>query len=504
MTLPENISSQLRSHQPPLVAHLYSLAKQGLSATDWSDGGTGKTYVTAAVMAMLQEPTVVVVPKISVTAWHRASAQFGDKLTVIGYEALRTGNYDIGRWSRGAQPEDPASRIYYKCQFCQRQVNPLDFSDRCYTNPAGIHCIDTKKKPWNPGQFKWHPGVRRVVFDEAHRCGGLDSLNSEMLIAAVRQGIPTVTLSATMASSPLEMKALGYALGLHRITDFPAFLRRNGCGVIPPLRGYRWIVGREEQLQVMSSIRSKIIPSRGVRVTTAEIPNFPEVDIRADLYDLETDNEIERCYREMAEALELLQQRESQDKAPDHPLTTLLRAQQRIELLKVPLAEYLADSYREKGYSVGFFVNFSQTIAELRKRRKCDCYIDGTQNATLRQQCIDSFQCNESREIVINSEAGGVSVSLHDLHGGFPRVGLAMPCFSARRMRQLLLRFPRVDGRSRIIYHILLAAGTSDVQVHRALKAKLDNLDALNDADLCPENLKPFVQRLCRDRYLRN
>ena len=60
------------------------------------------------------------------------------------------------------------------------------------------------------------------------------------------------------------------------------------------------------------------------------------------------------------------------------------------------------------------------------------------------------------------------------------------------------MRFPRVDGRSRSIYHLLLAAGTSDVQVHRALKSKLDNLDALNDADLCPDNLRPFAQRLSR------
>lgn len=500
MTLPEHISSQLRSHQPPLVAHLYSLAKRGISSTDWSDPGAGKTFVTAAVLAMLQEPTVVVVPKISVTAWHRAAALFGDKISVVGYEALRTGTKDFGRWTRGAQPDDPQSLVFFKCQCCQRRINPVDPTDRCYTNPAGVHCVEVKKKPWNPGDFKWHPGVRRVVFDEAHRCGGLDSLNSEMLVAAVRQRIPTTTLSATMASSPLELKALGYALGLHRLVDYPAFLRRNGCGVLPPLRGYRWIAGKERQLEVMASLRAQIIPSRGIRITREEIPNFPESDVRADLYDLEESGEIERSYREMADALAELEQRERSDKAPDHPLTALLRAQQRIELLKVPLAEYLADEYRAKGYSVGFFVNFSQTLAELRKRRNCDCYIDGTQtgNTTKRQACIDAFQRNEEREIVVNSEAGGVSVSLHDLDGRFPRVGLAMPCFSARRMNQLLGRFPRVDGRSKSVYHILLAAGTSDVQVHRALRGKLNNMDALNDADLCPDNLRPFAQKLSR------
>jgi hypothetical protein len=37
--------------------------------------------------------------------------------------------------------------------------------------PAGVHCVEQKRKPWNPGQFRWHPKVKRVVFDEAHRCG---------------------------------------------------------------------------------------------------------------------------------------------------------------------------------------------------------------------------------------------------------------------------------------------------------------------------------------------
>jgi hypothetical protein len=36
---------------------------------------------------------------------------------------------------------------------------------------------------------------------------------------------------------------------------------------------------------------------------------------------------------------------------------------------------------------------------------------------------------------------------------------------------------------------VLLAAKTADVKIHKALRAKLNCLDALNDADLLPENL---------------
>jgi hypothetical protein len=202
----------------------------------------------------------------------------------------------------------------------------------------------------------------------------------------------------------------------------------------------------------------------------------------------------------MADALAEIEARERNDKAPEQPMTVLLRAQQKIELLKVPLAIELTEDYLAKGYSVGLFVNYSQTLAELRKRLKCDCYIDGTQTGKpeKRQACIDRFQSQAERVIIANSEAGGVSVSLHDLDGNFPRVGVVMPCFSARRIKQVFGRFRRDGGKSRSIYHLLLAAGTSDVQVHRALRGKLDNMDAFNDADLCPDNLRPFAQRLAR------
>jgi hypothetical protein len=57
-------------------------------------------------------------------------------------------------------------------------------------------------------------------------------------------------------------------------------------------------------------------------------------------------------------------------------------------------------------------------------------------------------------------------------------------------MRQIFGRLPRVVGKSKSFYRVLFAAGTCEVPMHRAVSAKLNNLDALNDADLMPENLR--------------
>src|SRR4029079_18444583 len=127
---------------------------------------------------------------------------------------------------------------------------------------------------------------------------------------------------------------------------------------------------------------------------------------------------------------------------------------------------------------------------ELRARLKCDCFIDGSPEGVRgRARSIAAFQTHESRLILINTAAGGAALSLPDLDGQHPRGGLAMPGYSAEKLRQVFGRFPRANSQSRSFYKVLLAAKTADVKIHKALRAKLNCLDALNDADLLPENL---------------
>ncbi|MCI0692422.1 hypothetical protein L0337_10520, partial [candidate division KSB1 bacterium] len=275
----------------------------------------------------------------------------------------------------------------------------------------------------------------------------------------------------------------------HKLTDWQQWLSRQGVRYIPGA-GWQWAVSQDKQNAIMRGIRDEIIPHRGARVRWQDIPDFPEREISSELYDLDSPETIDKLYKEMAESIGRLNEKAARDKAPDHPLTQILRARQKIELLKVPIFCELADDFRAKGFSVVFFVNFRQTVDELRKRRGVKPFIDGSPEGVRdRQYWIDEFQANRECELIANNDAGGIGISLHDLTGEHPRVGLVSPGFSAEKMRQVFGRLHRAGGRTPAHYRLILAARTVEASVHRRLRAKLNNLDALNDADFMPENL---------------
>lgn len=489
-----NLLAGLKAHQRAPAVQLDSALDKFDAVVDCSSTGIGKTYVAAAIASSRKLPTLVVVPKIAVTAWERAGEHFGDRFSVIGYEKLRTGRTPFGFWDNTPPPGFKLGE-YYVCQSCQRKVDFENF-EPCYCHPIGAHCITVKSKPWDYGKFHFHPGVRMVIFDEVHRCNGIGSLNGEMLNAAKRERKKIMGLSATIGDTPMKFQSIGYALDLHTLYErdglsFYDWARENGCRLDRRFGGFKWMANLAEQKIIMSRIHARIFPKRGVRIRCEDVPGFPEVDISAELYDLDENHAIDALYAEMNDAIKELEHVSSKDLCPDHPLTRILRACQRIELLKVPVMKELAEDYIEKGYSTALFVNYKQTIAELRKRLSWEAVIDGSPAGVKnRQKWIDQFQADAIRGIIVNSLAGGISVSLHDLRGEFPRVGLVMPNPSAVVMRQLFGRLRREGAKSKSHYRVLLAAKTVEVSIHRAFNLKSNNLDTLNDGDLMPAGLK--------------
>jgi hypothetical protein len=452
--------------------------------------GSGKTYVASAVAAATKKPFLVVCPKIAVGIWERAAKHFGDEFDILNYEKIRTGNTPFGTW-QGGPPPPRVDREFHVCKTCQ-QVVDLDDLSACYGHHLGIHCVETKLKPHRYGRFKWAREVSGIIFDEVHRCGN-DSLNSDMLIGAKRDGKTILGLTATVASSPLQLRAVGFAAGLHSLTDYERWARHHGCGRIPGLRGMHWLASKEKQLEIMASIRAQIVPDHGVRLTEADIPNFPKCDIQAELYDLpEKDTqELNRLQLEVADALATLEARSRNDIAPEASITKILRSRQRIELLKVPLSAELGEDALEKGFSVVWFVNFRQTVEELQKRFPNARVIDGSpESVRNRDRYVSEFQANVCRELIVNNEAGGMCLSLQDLDGFHPRLGLVFPCYSAVTFRQVAGRLPRDGGLSPARYRVLFANKSVEMPMHKALSSKLNNLDALNDSDLRAQNLR--------------
>ena len=473
--------SKLRAHQVVPALRLIELLRHHDSALDESDTGIGKTAHAAAVIAAFNLPTLCIVPKISITGWRRMLEIFDTGASITNYEMLRTGRTPYGKWEFPM----PAHTKVMKCVHCQLELKPERINP-CYVHHLGIHCVEMKSKPHRYGKFTFNPAVKLIVFDEVHRCGGTNSLNADMLIAARRQGIKTLGLSATPATTPLGMRALGYLLDLHELSNFYTWAGKFGIRRHPQFNGFIWIAARAEQRDIMERIGKLIVPARGVRVRTGDVPGFQSRIVQTVAVDIESPEKMNKAHEDMREALNLLKDKAAADKAPEHPLTKILRARQQVELLKVPATVELAQDFLDKGMSVALFVNFTQTVEELCKRLKTECRIDGKNKPGERDRFIDAFQADEQRVIVLNSEAGGIAISLHDTRGEFPRVGLVFPGYSAVVVSQVLGRLHRDGSKSPAHYRFVFAAKTIDVRVQRAFENKLDNLAALCDSDLIP------------------
>ena len=87
-------------------------------------------------------------------------------------------------------------------------------------------------------------------------------------------------------------------------------------------------------------------------------------------------------------------------------------------------------------------------------------------------------------------QAGGVGISLHDIHGGHPRMSIISPSWAGYEMRQTLGRIHRAGSKTPAIQKIVYVAKTYEEQLCNIIKVKLRNIDALNDGDLDDFELK--------------
>lgn len=490
--------AKLRPHQVAPVEHLSKLLLTGRNVIDGSKCGAGKTYVVSAVLSEQDCPTLVVAPKIAEYEWQKAADHFGIQFSSCSYELARAGYSHYGHWDnplpRGETNENGDSiRTTYVCQSCQRKLDlgggylSLRSLEPCYCHPDGIHCVVAKKKRWNYGSYHWHPNIKRIVFDEAHRCGAPRSLNAEMMIAAKRQGIQCILVTATPACTPMNMRAIGHVLGLHNDKNFYSWVRRHGCGTLQGMPGFRWIVGRDAQKQVMDKLKDKIFPANGVALDYKDIPGFPERTIECKLYDFKDKDQIEKLYGQMREKVEDIERR-GLDYVPS-PLTERLTERMKIEMLKVPVMVERAQSLIEQGNSVALFVNFSETMNELQRLLKTDCVVRGVaskKDKEQRDRNVARFMADEERAIIVNNKAGTVALSLHDTHGDYARWGLVSLPESAVEFLQLLGRLHRSGGMTPAFYELILAKGTVETRIKTRVEANKNNIETLTDADLDP------------------
>lgn len=457
--LPPAIEAKLFDYQVEPARQIYRALREGENewgfpgAWDASDLGTGKTYQALAAAAAFSWDTGreigVVCPLSVIPAWHGAFRHFGiDSLFVINYEKLRTGN--------------------------QRHIVRLEKTE-------------TGKR------FAWNRAVESsvVLMDEAHKCKSDGSKQQALMLALVRQKIPTIAISGTIATTPVEMRATGRLVGLHTGGgDFMRFLSHSGC------RQYegKWYLPKSK-IGALRRIHTTIFPRRGARTRIEDLGDrFPETQIITEAYDAGANTAaIAAAFDEVTNTIaRLVAQGEPEGRIKAMEASAYMKAWHDSERLKAPMLVDLVKAEIENGRSVAVFCNFIDTRQALMDGLKTQCAIYGGQKPADRERCIADFQADRSNVIVANIDAGGVGVSLHDVRGERPRTAVILPTNKVVSLTQALGRVHRAGGKSKSRQLIIFAAGTIEEQICASIRSKMGNLAALNDGDLNPSNLPEF------------
>lgn len=442
------MSFKLRDYQVEPADRLEQLLRDYPGAADLSDMGTGKTYVACETIRRRDKPTLVVAPKVSISAWEDVGRQVGAEFDVLNWEKLRTGRTPYGRWMGYAKRRMPNGSVK-----------------------------ELKK-------FVWAPEVSDVFFDEAHMASGAQSQNGALVRSAFTAGKTVTAITATPADSPLQLRAMGYLLGLHDDKDFWNWCLKNGCHKAP-FGGLDFTENADRAAAVMDRLNQQI-SGRCVRIRIADLPPgaMPDVLIDAPLIDIDERAEIDRMHADLRAALAEIEEKGLQGGAEDHPMTRALRARQRIELLHVPGYVELAQQRLDAGRSVLFFVNFSATVAALHAAFPTFGIIDGAHVDT-RSDDLAALQSDRIRGLICNQQAGGVSLNAHDITGKHPRSSILSAVGTrAKDVIQCTGRARRNGSMSTPEVIIPVAAGTDEVKIKKRVDKKKLCIETLVDGDL--------------------
>lgn len=428
----------LRPYQIPHAQAGLRIIQRQNALLDASDTGTGKTFSTIAVCKARGVVPVVVAPKAVLPAWERAATHLGWSVQAVNYEKARG-----SRAKKGAKTHITKDGIEKRCALS-------DFGE---------------EKPWGKGSYwQWHHEFDTMVFDEVHLCAGTSTLNSKMLIAAKRQAGTVVMLSATAADSPLDLKAIGFALGLHSLKDWQSFLYEYGCH--PDWTG-RFVFGDPDDPAVakahLDRLHAMLFPHRGVRLRKKEIPGFPATQCGVRMIEADEDTRIR------VEALR---------KAARGGPVANLAAPLELELVN-PLLD-LMEGYKDTVQVV--FCNYRETARQLGAKLKCPV-VWGEQDPGERQKIIDDCQADRLKVLVSTYGAGGAGVGFH---GQTDRTVWLLPTFDGRQLQQAYGRVNR-DGGGFSQQFLVGISGTYHDQILEVVKDKLERMDALNDGALLGE-----------------
>jgi SNF2 family DNA or RNA helicase len=448
------IRDKLLSFQVAHTLQLNESLSQERCVLDASDTGTGKTYCAAALCKLRELRPFIICPKSVINTWINTCKIFDVKIFGISnYEMLKSGKY---------------------------YTENLELAICPYFDKI----LDKKKSTY----IFQLPQSTIIIFDEAHRCKNSKTSTSEILAAASATTNKVLLISATLADKIELFKPFGHIFGLYdKRNNFKSWMTKQQLmnKVIfdnMEKKGDRLTLNQKESY----IINRVLFPKYGSRLKIKELGDlFPQNNITSQSYYLENFKEVDKLYQIINEAMEELKNKETRAEA----LGKIIRARQRIELLKVPIIQDLAEEALDGGYSVVIFVNYRATMLHLSNLLKSGCLIHGEQTLNEREDNIKDFQSNKSKIIIAMITAGNVGISLHDTIGGHPRMSILNPSWNATDMKQALGRIHRAGSKSPSIQKIVFCAKTYEDHINKIIESKFKTLSGINDGDLVGPNI---------------
>jgi superfamily II DNA or RNA helicase len=407
---------------------------------------TGKTYSACATIRELDAPFAVVCPKPVIHQWKKVIGNhfhLNDKFKgIINYELLIRGRTD--------------SKI-----------------------ASFVLSRETKRR-----KFVWKlPKDTIIIWDEAHRLKNFKTKSSKTCIEADKQGYKQLFLSATLASSPLEMRTVGTCTKIFKnAKEYYTWAYDHGV-----YKG-TWGLAFNNSPKVLKKLHRYLFEERGVRLLRDEIPNFPETEIIVNAYDMDDEDtaKIREIYDEMKKELGVLAMKGKSDSSE---MAIRIRALQKAEMLKIPLFEEMIKEALETDMSVVVFLNYSDSVDALANRLSTTCIYDG-RNEKTRQANVELFQENKERVLITNIGAAREGLNLQDEGGKHPRLTIISPPYSVTKLKQALGRVHRENSKSKSVQKIVYIADTQEERVVDLCGQKLQNLTLINNGEITDDDLK--------------
>ena len=440
--------------------YIINRLQNNLPVIDCSVVGAGKTFIALYALEYVKKKFIIICPKIVVTHWKQSikDANISNLcIDVLNYEKIKTGKTK-----------------YYK-----------------YDNKIGSWNIESNSI---------------IIFDEAHKLKGYNTINSYLLISLKNTSHIPYLLSATIANSPIDFINVADTFNIcynryKWLTEFGYKKRFDNKG---------WIFDNNEQhLIKLHNILFNNINHPGVRITYNDINILTYINHVHMIFVDDIYNKINKLYTMLNDDNFILPSNSCNDEVfnkimiesqqallydrncgivlekfeiyinsyfSDDILTRRTRLRQFIELIKskLILSNILNDIRNNKFVVVMFNYSWSiNLLFDLLNNLSIPCNII-TGYSNNRDEVIKNFQLNKINVVIINIKAASVGISLHDTNGSFHRVSYISPSENIYELEQALGRIYRATSKSDANQYIITVKNTIEESVYKNYINKLN------------------------------